>query len=81
MEILMTESYMYLLDIKLSLSLTDQKNNRKMYLIRLNLLTKPTWKLKTPGGLQTSGIHITKLPGTFISGLAAKNGDLVTCDR
>ena len=78
MDILMTESYMYLLDIKSILLLTDQKNNGKMYLIRLNFLTKPTWKLKTPGGLQTSGIHITKLLGTFISGLAEKNDDLVT---
>ena len=50
MELLMTEYYMYLLAIKSSFSLTDQNNNRKMYLIRLNLLTKTTWKLKTPGG-------------------------------
>ena len=51
MELLMTESHMYLPDIKSSPSLTGQNNNRKMSSIRLNLLTKTTWKLKTPGGI------------------------------
>ena len=39
MEILMTESNLYLLDIKSSPSLNGQNNNRKMSSIRLNLLT------------------------------------------
>ena len=43
-------SQMYLLDTKSSPSLTGQNNNRKMDSIGLNLLTKTTWKLKTPGG-------------------------------
>ena len=42
---------MYLLDIKSSPSLTGQDNNRNMSSIRLDLLTKTTWKLKTPGGI------------------------------
>ena len=40
MEILITESHMYLLDIESSPSLNGQNNNRKMSSIRLNLLTK-----------------------------------------
>ena len=51
MELIMTESHMHLQDIKSSPSLTGQNNNRNMSLIRLNLLTKTTWKLKTPGGI------------------------------
>ena len=51
MEILMTESHMYLPDIKSSPSLTSQNNNRKMSSVRLNVLTNTTWKLKTPGGI------------------------------
>ena len=51
MELLMTESHMYLLDIKSSPSLTVQNSIRSMSSIRLNLLTKTTWKLKTPGGI------------------------------
>ena len=47
----MTESHMHLQDIKSSPSLTGQNNNRSMSSIRLNLLTKTTWKLKTPGGI------------------------------
>ena len=46
----MTESCMYLPDIKSSPSLTGRNNNRKTSSIRLNLSTKTTWKLKTPGG-------------------------------
>ena len=48
--ILMTESHIYLLDIKSSPSLTGQITNRSMSSIRFNLLTK-TQKLKTPGGI------------------------------
>ena len=51
MELLMTESLMYLLDIKSSPLLTGKHNNREMSFIRLNLSTKTTWKLKTPGGM------------------------------
>ena len=51
MELLMTESHMYLLDIKSNPSLIGQNNNREMSSIRLNLSTKTTWKLKTPGGI------------------------------
>ena len=43
---------MYLLDIKSSPSLTGQDNNIKMSTIRLDLLTKTTWRmLKNPGGI------------------------------
>ena len=42
---------MYLQDIKSSPSLTGQNNNRSMSPFRLNLLTKTTLKLKTPGGI------------------------------
>ena len=45
------ESHMYLLDTKSSPSLIDQNNKRKMSSIKLNLLTKTTWKLKTAGGI------------------------------
>ena len=45
------ESHMYLPDTKSSLLLTGQNNNRKMSPIMLILLTKTTWKLKTPGGI------------------------------
>ena len=51
MELLMTESHMYLLDIRSSTSVTGQNNHRNMSSIVLNLLTKTTWKLKTPGGI------------------------------
>ena len=51
MELLMTESHMHLQDIKSSPSPTGQNSNRSMSSIRLNLLTKTTWKLKTPGGI------------------------------
>ena len=51
MELLMTESHMHLQDIKSTPSLTGQNNNKGMSSIRLNLLTKTTWKLKTPGGI------------------------------
>ena len=51
MELLMTESHMLLQDIKSSPSLTGHIVNRSMPSIRLNLLTKTTWKLKTPGGI------------------------------
>ena len=46
MELLMTESHMYVS----SPSLTGQNINRSMSSISLNLLTKTTWKLKTPKG-------------------------------
>ena len=49
MELHMTESHMYLQDIKTSPSLTGQNNDIRMCSIRLNLLTKTTWKFKTPG--------------------------------
>ena len=49
MEILITESHMYLLDIESSPSLNGQNNNRRMSSIRLNFLTKKMFKLKTPG--------------------------------
>ena len=51
MELLMRLSHMYLQDIKSSPSLTGQTSNRSVSSIRLNLLTKTTWKLKTPGGI------------------------------
>ena len=51
MELLMQEFHMYLLDIKSSPKLTGQHDNRVMSFIRLNLLTKTSWKLKTPGGI------------------------------
>ena len=51
MELLMTESHMHLRDIKSSPYLTGHNNFRSMSSIRLNLLTKTTWKLKTPGGI------------------------------
>ena len=51
MELLMTESHMYLLDIRSSTSVTGQNNHRNMSSIVLNLLTKTAWKLKTPGGI------------------------------
>ena len=51
MELFMTESHMPLQDIKSSTSLTGQNNNRSMTSIRLNLFTKTTWKLRTPGGI------------------------------
>ena len=47
----MTESDMYVLDIKSSPLLTGQNNNREMSSIRLSLSTKTTWKLKTQGGI------------------------------
>ena len=47
----MTESHMYLLDIKSIPLLNGQNNNRNMSSIRLDLLTITTWKLKTPGGI------------------------------
>ena len=47
----MTEPHMHLLDIKFRPSLTGQHNKREMSSFRLNLLTKTTWKLKTPGGI------------------------------
>ena len=40
MELLMTESHMYLLDIKSSPSLTSQNSKRSMSSIRLNLFAK-----------------------------------------
>ena len=46
MELLMQEFHMYLLDIK-----SSPKRNREMSSIRFKLLTKTTWKLKTPGGI------------------------------
>ena len=51
MELLMQEFHMYLLDIKSIPKLNGQHDNRDMSSIRLNLLTKTTWKLKTPGGI------------------------------
>ena len=48
MELLMQEIHMYLLDIKSSPKLNGQHDNREMFSNRLNLLTKTTWKLKTP---------------------------------
>ena len=51
MELLMQEFYMYLLYIKSSTKRNGQHDNREMSSIRLNLLTKTIWKLKTPGGI------------------------------
>ena len=51
MELLMQEFHMYLLDIKSRPKLNGQHDNREMSSIRLNLLTKTTWKLKTAGGI------------------------------
>jgi hypothetical protein len=51
MELLMQEFHMYLLDIKSSPKLNGEYDNKEMSSIRLNLLTKTTWKLKTPGGI------------------------------
>ena len=51
MELLMQEFPMYLIDIKSIPKLNGQHDNREMSSIRLNLLTKTTWKLKTPGGI------------------------------
>ena len=62
MELLMTESHIHLQDIKSSPSLTGQNSNRSMSSIRLNLLTKTTWKLKTPGGLERVGLSTLSLP-------------------
>ena len=47
----MTECHMHQQDIKLSPSFTDQNSSRSRPAIRLNLLTKTTWKLKTPRGM------------------------------
>ena len=47
----MTECHMHLQDIKFSPLFTDQNSSRSRPAIRLNLLTKTTWKLKTPGGM------------------------------
>ena len=57
MELLMSKSHMHLKDIKSSPSLTGHNTIRSMSSIRLNLLTKITLKLKTPGG-----ILVTKIP-------------------
>ena len=51
MELLITEFHMHLQDIKSSPSVTGQNNNICVSSIRLNLLTKKTWMLKTPGGI------------------------------
>ena len=50
-DLFMTESHMHLKDIKSSHSLTGHINNINMSSIRLNLLTKTTWKLETPEGI------------------------------
>ena len=50
-ELIMTESHIHLQDIKSSHSLTGQNSNIIMSSIRLNLLTKTTWKPKTTGGV------------------------------
>ena len=47
----MTEFRMHLQDIKYSPLLTGHTNIRSMSFIELNLLTKTSWKLKTPGGI------------------------------
>ena len=51
----MSESYMHLQDIISSPSLTG--HNRSMSSIRLNLLTKSTFRLKTPGGILVTSIQ------------------------
>ena len=50
-ELIMTESHMYLQDIKSSPSRTGHNSNISVSSIRLNMLTKSTWKLKTPRGV------------------------------
>ena len=49
--ILVTESHMILQDNKSSPSVSGQNTNRSMFSIRLDLLTKTTWKLTTPWGI------------------------------
>ena len=43
--------HMYLLDLKSIPSLNSHNKNKRLLSIRLSLLTKTTWKLKTPGGI------------------------------
>ena len=45
------EKNLHLHDIISSPSLSGHNNYRSMFSIRLNLLTKTNWKLKTPGGI------------------------------
>ena len=51
MELLMQDFHMYILHIKSSPKLNAQHDNKDMSSIRLNLLIKTTWKIKTPGGI------------------------------
>ena len=52
MELPVTESHVYLLDIKSSPSLIGQNNNRTYVFHQVEFVDKiTTWKLKTPGGI------------------------------
>ena len=80
MEFLMTESHMYLQDIESSPSLTGHTNHRSTSSIRLNLLTKTTWKLKTPGGILVFRV-LVQVWGDMMKGLVNDTSCLVTANK
>ena len=65
------ESHMYLLDTKSSPSLTGKNNIRRVSSIRLNLLTKTNWKLKTQGGILVFRVLVQVcLPSAYLPPVA-----------